>query len=105
MKFSSVTRYSLTRMLSLAERSSEAWDDAALQGCRRGAATNSIAMLANLSNLVTKANLSNHTAKMERSRKAFTTPFLVLSMPDKSGGLKGSMQHWLAVYPLECEIP
>jgi hypothetical protein len=26
-------------------------------------------------------------------------------MPDKWGGLKGSMQHWLAVYPPEFEIP
>jgi hypothetical protein len=25
--------------------------------------------------------------------------------PEKSGGLKGSMQQWPAVYPLECEIP
>ena len=24
---------------------------------------------------------------------------------DKRGGLKGSVQHWLAVYPLEFEIP
>jgi hypothetical protein len=24
---------------------------------------------------------------------------------DKSGGLKGSMQHWLAVYPPEFQIP
>ena len=24
---------------------------------------------------------------------------------DKVGGLKGSTQHWLAVYPPECEIP
>src|SRR6202030_3670675 len=25
--------------------------------------------------------------------------------PEKRGGLKGSMQHWLAVYPPEFEIP
>ena len=25
--------------------------------------------------------------------------------PDKRGGLKGSTQHWLAVYPPEFEIP
>ena len=24
---------------------------------------------------------------------------------DKRGGLKGSMQHWLAVYPPEFQIP
>ena len=24
---------------------------------------------------------------------------------EKSGGLKGSMQHWLAVYPPEFQIP
>src|SRR5215472_18271576 len=28
-----------------------------------------------------------------------------LPSPDKSGGLKGWMQHWLAVYPPEFEIP
>src|SRR5262249_20481149 len=26
-------------------------------------------------------------------------------VPGKSGGLKGSTQHWPAVYPPECEIP
>jgi hypothetical protein len=25
--------------------------------------------------------------------------------PEKRGGLKGSTQHWLAVYPPEFEIP
>ncbi len=38
-----------------------------------------------------------------------TTDILGICPPEKApenpGGLKGSMQHWLAVYPPESEIP
>ena len=39
--------------------------------------------------------------------KSFGATGRVMSRIDveKSGGLKGSMQHWLAVYPPEFQIP